>query len=147
MIDLSPASLLSLVLVASVSSLLQQSDQCNSYDLWRASFNLSCPKVPYWRAVGEAEGIIKETSFLFTRVITTASPSNYLRFPNSQARRMTRFLLKQLELLADYMANSRSYRRYYVNVLAAWTQDVNDRYHFLPIQHEGGCTKQLKDTP
>ena len=132
-----PLALLSLLAVLCAGQ-LEDTDFCTYYDLRRPAINMSCPKVPYQAAVGEAEEIITYGSAKFNNFLSRIQSSSSLKISQSGT---TSVIISQVlhGPLASLASRLQRYRRgATLQVLHAWTDQQSSDVS-LPLFYEGVC--------
>ena len=134
-----PLALLSL-LAALCAGQLEDSDFCSTTEARRPTVNMTCPKVPYQNAVGEAEGIITRDSTKFIDFLLQLQSSRSLEIQSdSSTAIISEVLRRPLTLLAYYLQRYRSAK---LQVLLAWTDQQSSDVS-IPLFYEGVCIENL----
>lgn len=136
-----PLALLSLLAVLCAGQ-LEDTDFCTYHELRRPSFNMSCPKVPYQAAVGEAEGIITYGSAKFNSFLSRIQSSRSLKI--SQFGTTSVIISQVLHTpLASLAYRLQRYRQgATLQVLRAWTDQQSSDVS-LPLFYEGVCNHYI----
>lgn len=132
-----PLALLSLLAVLCAGQ-LEDSDFCSSSELRRPTLNMSCPKVPYQNAVGEAEGIITQGSAKFNAFLSQVQSSSSLVEIQSGSSSV---IISQVlhGPLTSLAYNLQRYRRNAkLQILLAWTDQQSSDIG-IPLFYEGWC--------
>lgn len=130
-----PLALLSLLAVLCTGQ-LEDTDFCTSSQLWRPSFNMTCPKVPYQKAVGEAEGVIMRGSAKFNAFLSQIQSSSSLEINQVGASSVVISQVLHTPLASLASSVQRFRRGAKLQIRRAWT-DQQSSDVIIPLFYEG----------